>query len=423
MNEQELIIKLSIGAYDNTFVDLYQIKDIDFQRARYIRAVEKFSGLNQENAELRVFSAPGRTEIGGNHTDHQNGCVFAAAIDRDIIGVAGFHDKGYIRIRSEGYDEFTVYLDDLEVHKDQSGPSEIVRGIAAGFKKRGIDISGFNMYVNSNIPEGSGMSSSAAFETLIATALNASCGNALSRAETAKICQYAENVYFGKSCGLMDQTVAAEGGLVFIDFKNADAPEARNIAYDLAGSGYDMVITDTKGSHSDLTVDYDAVRAEMEECAAYFDKKVLSEVDEELFLSRISELRKTVSDRAILRAAHFFSDSKRAAAEADVLEKGEFEKFLLLINESGESSSCFLQNMYSLRRPEEQGIPLAVMISKKILAGKGAVRVHGGGFAGTVLAFVPSKMTKNYISEMDSVFGKNSGCRMKIRPVGGIELM
>jgi len=423
MNAQELITALSVGGFDKSFELLYKTADIDSQRIRYINAVEKFSSIYPEHSDIHIYSAPGRTEIGGNHTDHQNGCVIAGAVDLDAIGITAFHDKGFIRIKSEGYDEFTVSLDDLEVRKGKSDTAEIVRGIAAGFRERGIKITGFDMYITSTVIAGSGISSSAAFENLIASALDIYCNDSkLGAVEIAKIGQYAENVYFGKKSGLMDQMASSVGGFVFIDFKSTDKPEISKVNFDFDSTGYELIITDTRGSHSDLTEDYAAVRSEMEAVAGYFGKKVLREVDEALFWEKIQNIRKEVSDRAVLRSVHFFSDNNRAGLEAQALENSNFEEFLSLVNESGESSMNLLQNLYSCRKPAEQAIPLAIMLGKRVLKGKGAIRVHGGGFAGTVQAFVPAEKVNEYISEMDRVFGENSCYKLKIRQAGGIEI-
>lgn len=424
MKIQDFLNKITDDELDELFAKLYKPQDIDIQKSRYMDAVKKFTALYPNRSDIHVYSAPGRTEIGGNHTDHQHGCVIAGAVDLDVIGITSFHEEKIIRIKSEGYDEFAVSLEDLDVHIGEKGSSEIVRGIAARFKDLGVEVKGFDMYTTSNVISGSGISSSAAFETLIATAIDCYYNNnQVGSVEIAKIGQYAENFYFGKKSGLMDQMVCSVGGFVFLDFQNIQNPTIDKVNFDLSTTAYELIITDTKGSHSDLTDDYVAVRTEMDEIAEYFGKKVLREVDEVQFWESIPDVRKKVSDRAVLRAVHFFGDNNRAKAETQALSEERFDDFLALINESGNSSMNYLQNLYSCRKPTEQAIPLAIMAGKRALKGKGAIRVHGGGFAGTIQAFVPSQLVSEYKAEMDRIFGQNSCYILKIRPVGGIEII
>ncbi|MGN0677712.1 MAG: galactokinase, partial [Ruminococcus sp.] len=374
MKINEYLKRISDGSLDGLFGKIYKPDNIENQKKRYIKAVEKFSELYPECKDIHVYSASGRTEITGNHTDHQHGCVIAGAVDLDAVAVASFNNENIIRIKSEGYKEFSVSLDDLEIRENKNSSSEIVRGICARFIQKGIKIGGFDMYTTSDVIGGSGISSSACFETLIATALNCFYNNSkLNAVEIAKIGQYAENVYFGKKSGLMDQLVCSAGGFVFLDFENTENPKIEKINFDLSETGYELIITDTMGNHSDLTDDYVAVRNEMESVAEYFGKKVLREVDEKQFWENIPDIRKKTSDRAVLRAVHFFADSKRAEEERNALSENRFDDFLKLVNESGESSTELLQNLYSCRKPTEQAIPLAIMTAKKILDGKGAV--------------------------------------------------
>lgn len=343
MKIQDFQDNVTCGGFDNIFANIYKPQDIESQKSRYMSAVEKFTALYPNRNDIHVYSAPGRTEIGGNHTDHQHGCVIAGAVDLDVIGVAAFHDENIIRIKSEGYDEFAVSLDDLDVHIGEKGSSEIVRGIAARFKDLGVEISGFDMYTTSNVLGGSGISSSAAFETLIATAIDSYYNNnQIGAVEIAKIGQYAENFYFGKKSGLMDQMVCSVGGFVFLDFQNIQNPSIQKIDFDLSKTGYALIITDTKGDHSDLTDDYVAVRTEMDEVAEYFGKKVLREVDENQFWDNLPDIKKKISDRAVLRAIHFFGDNYRAKAETEALKNNRFEDFLTLVKESGDSSMNYL---------------------------------------------------------------------------------
>ncbi len=422
----EFINGISSGAFDEQFRMLYgsSEKVMLKQKARYLSAAENFSRLYPECGDIGVFSAPGRTEIGGNHTDHQNGCVIAAAVDIDVIAIVSFHDEGVIRIKSEGFPKDEIDLNDLSVHDEEQGTSAaIIRGIASKFVKSGIKIGGFDAYTTSEVLSGSGLSSSAAFEVLIGTIIDKHYNNGrMGAVEIAKIGQYAENVYFRKASGLMDQMVSSVGGFVFIDFKNPSEPHITPIKYDFESSGYCICITDTKGSHARLSAEYSSVSEEMKHVAVELDREVLRDVDEEMFYEKLPELRQQCSDREILRAAHFFSENKRAELEKEALECGDTEEFFSLVNESGDSSANLLQNLFSSRKPEFQEIPLAIMLSKRVLNGCGAVRVHGGGFAGTIQAFVPAYMAEAYSAEMSRIFDKNSCMILNIRPVGGFEL-
>lgn len=424
MKINECLKRISNGCLDSLFAELYTSENVDFQKKRYINAVERFSELYPERDDIHIYSASGRTEITGNHTDHQHGCVIAGAVNLDTIGIASFHNENTVRIQSEGYDEISVALNDLGIHENKNNSSEIVRGICAKFAGMGVKINGFDMYTTSDVLSGSGISSSASFETLVATAINCFYNNGQADAvEIAKIGQFAENVYFGKKSGLMDQLVCSVGGFVFIDFKDIENPYIEKVNADLSETGYKLIITDTKGSHSDLTDDYVTVRSEMESVAKYFGKNVLREVDEKIFWESIPDIRKKISDRSVLRAVHFFDDSRRAEEEKNALSENRFEDFIRLVNDSGNSSMNLLQNLYSCKNPCEQAIPLAIMAGKRILGGRGAVRVHGGGFAGTVQAFVPCELVNSYITEMNRIFGDNSCSVLTIRPVGSIEII
>ncbi len=394
-----------------------------YQKERYINAVGQFVAHYPQHGAVRLFSAPGRTEIGGNHTDHQHGCVLGAAVSLDNIAVVAAHDEGVICIASEGYESFVVSPDDLSVGIDKNGSAALVRGIVKGFTEMGVSVSGFDAYVTSDVPSGSGISSSAAFEMLIGTIINSFYNNGKAEAvEIARIGQYAENVYFGKSSGLMDQAISSSGGLVAIDFADEENPQIRRFPFTFEQYGYCLCITDTKGSHADLTEDYGAIRAEMESVAAFFGKAYLRDVDENAFYNVLPEVRKACSDRAILRASHFFSENRRAQMQAAALERGDIDGFLELVRKSGESSACLLQNLYSIEQPAAQGIPLGIMLSKRFLRNTGAVRVHGGGFAGTIQAFVPIAAAEEYAKVMDRVFGEGSCMTIRIRQAGGVEL-
>lgn len=426
MNIYELINGISNGNFDEQFRMLYGFseKAVVRARTRYLSALENFSRIYPECTDVRVFSASGRTEIGGNHTDHQHGCVLAAAVSLDIIAVVKQNKDKVIRIKSEGYMADEIILDELEMREAEKGTSAaLIRGIAARFSEIGTEIGGFDAYMTSEVLSGSGLSSSAAFEVLVATIINKLFyDDRASAADIAKIGKFAENVYFGKQSGLMDQMVCAAGGFVSIDFADPNEPKVSNVDFDFERAGYSVCITDTKGSHADLSDEYSAVSAEMKQVAKALGCSVLREADEAEFYAKIPQLRSSCSERAILRAAHFFGENLRAVEEAKALSKGDTEHFFELVNESGTSSYELLQNVYSNSFPQAQQIPLAIMLSKRFLGGIGAVRVHGGGFAGTIQAFVPNYLTVDYAKEMERVFGIGSCYVLTIRSVGGYEL-
>ena len=426
MKPIEFIETIKNGELDNDFRKLYgnDTSVLDAQKKRYEDAVNEFVKLFPDREDISVFSAPGRSEVGGNHTDHQHGCVIAAAVNLDIIAVVAFHDDGVVRLQSKGYPIDVVELDNLSPCEEEYGKSSaLIRGVVSRFADMGVKVGGFDAYTTSDVLGGSGLSSSAAFEVLVGTIidLNYNNGNA-GAVEIAKIGQYAENVFFGKKSGLMDQMVSSVGSFVYIDFKDTENPKIQKLYTKFEDAGYCLCITDTKGSHADLTPDYVAVPTEMNEIAAQFGKEYLRQVDENEFYNALPELRNKCSDRAILRAGHFFAENRRAGLEAEALSKNDIAEFLRLVSESGNSSARWLQNVYSSRKPEEQGISLGVFASERILCGKGASRVHGGGFAGTIQAFVPVKMLDAYKAEMDRIFGEGSCQVLRIRPVGGIRI-
>lgn len=426
MKIHDFIERLSSGGFDSILRKLCggDEREVLRQRIRYISSVEQFSMYYPECSDIRVFSAPGRTEICGNHTDHQCGRVLAAAVSLDAIAVVSKTDDRSVCIYSDGYGGTEISLEELDPDPDEKGTTDaLLRGIAAGFAGRGAELSGFRAYVTSDVPAGSGLSSSAAFEVLIGKVIDSiCCDSRLGAVETAKIGQYAENVYFGKASGLMDQLVSAVGGFTEIDFCDPDKPLITPAALDLSGAGYSLCITDTKGSHAGLSDEYSAVADEMREIASKFGCDVLRQVDEEQFYAKLPELRKTCSDRALLRASHFFSENDRVAQQAEALEAGDTEDFFRLIEESGASSAEFLQNLYSLKQPEAQGLNIGLMISRRFLNGRGPCRVHGGGFAGTIQAFVPTYLSAGYAAEMDRVFGEGSCKILSIRLIGCTEI-
>ena len=426
MNLTNYFEEINSDRVRSLFAELYGAKDyvIEKQQQRYTRAVESFQEFFPKHTEIKIYSASGRTEIGGNHTDHQRGAVLAGAVDLDTIAVVAFHNEGVARVKSEGFMLAEIPLDDMNPNSEDDGTTALVKGIISKFKEKSISVGGFDMYTTSDVISGGGISSSAAFEVLVGTVIDSNYNNGESTPfELAQYGQFAENVFFCKSCGLLDQTVSSYGGLVSIDFKIEGAPIVEKLNFDFEQYGYTLCITDTKSSHENLTDDYVAIREEMKQISDYFHCEVLSEVDEKEFYNKISDIRTSCSDRAILRAMHFFAETKRAKAEADALRNGDMKEFLRLVNESGTSSANLLQNLYSNNTPTKQAIPLALAISKSILGNRGAVRVHGGGFAGTIQAFIPTEMVKEYKNSIEKIFGDGSCHQMKIRPLGGIEVI
>ncbi|MBR2304018.1 MAG: galactokinase [Ruminococcus sp.] len=404
-----------------TLDEIYTQDKLAFQRERYEKAAAEFEKIFGEKP-THFFSAPGRTEIGGNHTDHNLGRVFAAGVSLDVIAAVKATDNGIITVKSEGFPVDRIDSADTEVKEEEKNSSaSLIRGMAGGFLKNGHKIGGFNAYTTSNVLKGSGLSSSAAFEVLIGTILNGLYNEqAISAVEVAQLSQYAENVYFGKPSGLMDQMASSVGSFITIDFKDEKEPVIKKVDYDFSKSGYALCIVDTKGNHADLTPEYAAIPQEMKSVAQFFGKSVLREVDKQELLDNISAVREKCSDRAVLRALHYFDDNERVLAQAEALERGDIEGFFKLINESGDSSFRYLQNIYASSAPAEQGLSLALYIAKSVLGDKGACRVHGGGFAGTIQAFVPNDMLDKFSAEIEKVFGEGSCYVLSIRPVGGV---
>ena len=385
----------------------------------YEKLKAKFERQYGRAAEY-IFSAPGRTELGGNHTDHQHGLVLAAAVTLDTKAAAAENNDGCIRVISEGYAQVTVRLDELEKHpEERNTTAALVRGVAAGFLRRGYGVRGFDAYVVSDVLPGSGLSSSAAFEVLIGTVINALSGGALSPAEIARIGQYAENEYFGKPSGLMDQTASAVGGIVAIDFADPGALVITPVEFDFAECGYALCIIDSGADHADLTEEYAAIPNELKAVCRVFGKEHLREVDEREFYARIAEVRRAAGDRAALRAAHVFNENKRCAVETAALGNGDFERFLQLVSESGRSSWMYLQNVIPTGSTARQELAFSLLLCERLLGGRGAFRVHGGGFAGTVQAFVPEDMLAGFRAGIDSVLGAGSCHVLSIRREGG----
>ena len=374
-------------------------------------------------APERYFSAPGRTEIGGNHTDHQHGRVLAAAVNLDMIAAVRVTDSGVIRILSKGSPMSTVSLDALTpVAAEVNTTPALIRGVAARFVELGCPVRGFDAYMESTVLPGSGLSSSDAYEVLIGTILNhLFFDGRVSQPEIAMIGQYAENVFFGKPCGLMDQTASAVGGMVTIDFAQSDYPVIQPVDFDFAACGHALCIIDTRASHADLTDEYAAIPGELKKICTHFGKSVLREIDEADFYAAIPALRQECGDRAVLRAIHFYADNARVPKLVEALRQGDFSKFLSLVTESGHSSYMYLQNVTPAGHVEHQDVAVTLALCEKYLQGRGAYRVHGGGFAGTVQAFVPFDLLDSFRAGIDAVLGENACHVLSIRPQGGVE--
>lgn len=409
---------------------------LSYHRKRITNAVSGYEEHFGSSDEAHVFSAAGRSEIGGNHTDHQRGQVLAASLNIDSLAIAGAISENMITLYSEGYDTFTVDLAGLDPLSSETGSTaSLIRGVAAGFAKKGYRIGGFNAYVTSDVLGGSGLSSSASFESLIGVILSGLYNNdKVSTVDIAKIGQFAENHYMDKPCGLMDQMACSVGGFVHIDFaKTGDGdplfddtyPKIERIDLDPSDYGYSLVITDTKASHADLTDEYASIPAEMKAVAAFFDKEVLTEVSEEEFIKHIPEIRKQTGDRAVIRAMHFFGENKRVIVESEALVEKDFEKFLKNFAASAKSSFEYLQNIYSVNDPSQQGVALALAVSEVFLSSplKGVARVHGGGFAGTIQTFVKTEFADEYIASLNDILGEGAAQKYTIRKYGCIRLM
>ncbi len=398
---------------------------MEAQRNRYEALLSRFERTFPECCrDVRLFSSPGRTEVCGNHTDHNGGRVLAAAVNLDAIAAASKTDDGIIIIESEGYPRDVVDLKDLSPHPEEKYTSKaLIRGVASRLSALGYSVGGFRAVTTSSVLKGSGLSSSAAFEVLVATILSHLYNEGrISAMTAAEVSQFAENTFFGKPCGLMDQTTCAYGGFVTIDFKDMKNPTVRKVGFDFASCGYALVIVDTGGNHADLTDEYASVAGDMRKVAQVLGGRVLRDIDRGSLMKNIKLVREAAGDRAVLRAIHFFDDDERVEREIAALEGGDFGRFLSLVRESGESSWMLLQNCYSTRTPEEQGIPLALTLSAKLLDGRGGFRVHGGGFAGTIQAFVPADGLSTYLKTVQGVFGESSCHVLMIRSSGAVQV-
>ncbi len=418
------------GELDEKIASLLELPVTDGRipayRDRWHGAVSAFEEIYGEDREVALFSVPGRSEIMGNHTDHQQGRVIAASITLDCIAVASAREDSVIRIKSEGFPEdvvdISVYTAPIESKFFRS--EAIIAGVADGFRETGLSVGGFDAYTTSNVLKGSGLSSSAAFEDMVGNILSHLYnGGEVSATNIAKIAQYAENKFFGKPCGLMDQMACAWGGLITIDFEDKNAPVTEGLNFSLTKKGYSLCITDTGGNHADLNADYASVPAEMKSVAHLLGYEVLCHVTYEELLANAKKIRTECGDRALLRAVHFVRETERVAMTADILRHDSLGAFLVQIKNSGDSSYKYLQNVYTVKNVEEQGLSLALCISEDFLKDKhGAWRVHGGGFAGTVQAFVPTEHVAEYQRIMDSVFGEGACMELRIRSAGAVKV-
>ncbi len=423
-NTTELKQLFADGAYDGLLKDIY-LDDalMDYQRQRYVDAVSRYEELYGAG-EVEIYSAPGRSEIGGNHTDHQNGEVLAASINLDAIGIVGRLD-GTVRVVSGTAPEIQISLEDLEAKEEEQGTTKsLIKGVLAGIREHGGKIGGFQTYITSDVLIGAGLSSSAAFETIIGTIVSGLYNDMkISPVDIAIIGQYAENVYFGKPCGLMDQMASSVGNLVHIDFADKKNPVIERVECDLETYEYSLCITDTKGSHADLTADYAAVPSEMRAAAAVFGREVLHGVTLEELIDRSAEVREKAGDRALLRAIHFVTENVRVQEEVAALRAGDFQAFLRGVKASGDSSFKYLQNVYTSHDVQHQNVSVALAISEAVLKDKGVSRVHGGGFAGTIQAFVKNEAVEEYKEIMDKTFGKGACSVLKVRKYGGMKVL
>ena len=418
--------ELSDGVHAARLASLYCCAPAETasEAARYAAVLDGLEKTFGSHAEAGLYSAPGRTEIGGNHTDHQHGRVLAGSVNIDMIAAAAPNDKNQLRVQSEGYDLCVIDLNNLEARKEEENTTAaLLRGECAAFTQRGAKLAGLDVYISSNVPKGSGVSSSAAFEVLIGVILN-DCfmTEKVSPIAIAQIGQWAENVYFGKPCGLMDQMASSVGNIITIDFASPAKPVVEPVAVDFSKAGLALCILDSGADHADLTDEYAAIPAECRAVAAVCGGEVLRDVPFETFLAKLPECRRQCGDRAVLRAFHVYADNDRVAKQVAALHDGDFGTFLCLVNESGCSSWEYLQNVIPAGYKEHQEVGVTIAAAKHLLGDKGAVRVHGGGFAGTVQAFVPVEMLDEFKAGMEAILGEGRCHVLSIRPEGGAVL-
>ena len=418
--------RLKNWVYKDLLLDIYVDESkLIYQTDRYIKAIEKYESLYGED-KVAIYSAPGRSEVGGNHTDHQHGEILAASINLDAIAITKKRDDSLVRVVSDDYDEIVIDTNDISLKEEEKeSTTSLIKGVLAGAVQRGYQIGGFQAYITSDVLIGAGLSSSAAFETIIGTIISYLYNDGkLDAVTNAVIGQYAENVYFGKPCGLMDQMACSVGSLVHVDFANPADPMVEKVEFDMNKYGYSLCITDTKGSHADLTADYAAIPQEMKSVAAYFGKDVLCGISLDQILANVQALRDQCGDRAVLRAIHFIRENERVQKEVEALKKEEITTFLDTVKASGDSSFKFLQNVYTNNDVHHQNVSLALAVSEAVLeGGAGVCRVHGGGFAGTIQAFVKNDKVASYLEAMDQLFGKGACHVLKIRKYGGMKVI
>ncbi|MBP5237263.1 MAG: galactokinase [Clostridia bacterium] len=415
------------GKLDGYFRREYGKEASEAQKSRYLKALDTFSSIYGGDREVSVFSVGGRSEISGNHTDHNRGRVVAAAVSLDIIAVASVRDDDTVRIKSEGFPEDAVDLGQYTAPVEESfyTSGAIIAGVADGFRRKGFAAGGLDAYTVSDVKGGSGLSSSAAFEVMVGNMLNHFYnGGRVSAIDIAKIAQYSENRFFGKPCGLMDQTACAVGGFVAIDFEDPENPKVTPLSFELEKAGYSLCIVSPGGSHADLNDEYASIPAEMKSVAGEFGKDVLRGLTEKDIIGKMPELRKKTGDRAVLRALHFIGEDRRAGELAEIISSGDIRRFLKSVSESGNSSFKYLQNVYQTKDAKEEGLALALKASEIFLEGtESACRVHGGGFAGTIQAFVPADTAGKYREYMDELFGKDSCRTLCVRPDGAVRVI
>ena len=425
----QLQTEIAAGRWDDALRALYGHSPAQLarQRARYCAALQQFELYFGPGRQVQVYSAPGRAELGGNHTDHQHGYGLAAAVTLDLVAVAARNTDGYVRVKSRGFNKLDVI--DLAADGPQEGESthsaSLIRGIAEGFKAAGQQVGGFDAYTASDVLRGSGLSSSAAFEMGMAVIWNGAYGCNFAPAQLAKICQYAENIYFGKPSGLLDQLTSAVGGVIFADFADPQQPAVEKIHADgLLPPGMSLCVTDTRGSHSELTGEFAAIRQEMEQVAAALGHTVLGQVQEADFWAALPALRRQCGDRAVLRAIHYFEENARTLAQRDALQAGHFAAFAALVLESGRASFALCQNVYCSTDVRHQGLSVALALSQSILQGSGgAWRMQGGGFAGTIQAYVPQPLLEKYHAAIENVFGRGSCYILRLREQGAVRVI
>lgn len=423
MRADETLQLLSSEQARNLMVKLYGEKQAEENTGRYRELIKKFKETYGDK-EILMFSSPGRTEISGNHTDHNHGKVLAGSINLDCVGIAAKNDSSVVNLVSETFNQkMSIDLTDLEPSERKAGTEDLVRGLLQGFKESGYEIGGFDAYITSNVISSAGVSSSASFEMLLCSMINTFFNNGrMDTVAYSHVGKFAENVYWDKASGLLDQMACAVGGLITIDFKDPAAPVVEKVDFDFASQGYSLIIVQTGKGHADLSADYSSVPSEMKKVAEYFGKEVCAEITEEQVIKNLKGVREFAGDRSVMRALHFFEENKRVEAEVKALREGRFQDFLEGITASGNSSWKWLQNCYTNAAYQEQGITVALALTELFIADKkkGACRVHGGGFAGVIMAMLPDDIVDEYVAYMEAALGEGSAYRMSIRPYGAI---